>query len=354
METQWQSLCTGAELSVLRCAVCCTQISLGVCVRRAEWQTNSDPGPRGASPTTHSSSCVCRFAMSGLFRSETMVYVRMLMAEETAYATVKEMGRFGQAHVVDLTLRHATSAPNERLQSYKKRVATAAFLERKLQSFLPLFRSYRVEDPSIDVAPLEIAAGDVIDEVRAYLEPVENTLTKNVLYAREQRVALNTLEEEAAVLRTCGVGEAALTAGPSAAGPRGTQSILASGSAGAESYGSFSEQSSLLGSRDEEAGEGEDDERKLDPSHRAPPGFFTTTLHGIINEERFPFFERMVFRVSRGNAVVKAKPLASGFIDPDVPEGPHQRKVSHTHTHTHLCSGFATLLVIDERAPGRM
>ena len=48
---------------------------------------------------------------------------------------------------------------------------------------------------------------------------------------------------------------------------------------------------------------------------------FTTTLHGILPEDRLVFFERMVFRVSRGNAVLKS--VASP--GPGMPDPAHPR-----------------------------
>ena len=40
--------------------------------------------------------------MSGLFRSESMVYVRLLMNDEAAYDTVRQLAQFGKAHIVDV------------------------------------------------------------------------------------------------------------------------------------------------------------------------------------------------------------------------------------------------------------
>lgn len=40
--------------------------------------------------------------MSGLFRSEDMTYVRLIMSNDAAYDTVRELGKFAKLHVVDL------------------------------------------------------------------------------------------------------------------------------------------------------------------------------------------------------------------------------------------------------------
>ena len=85
--------------------------------------------------------------MSGHFRSADFVYARIVLPEDSAHATLKELGRFGRAHIVDLSLRHAATAIDERQQNYKKRVAQAASLEKKMLNFLPLFGQFGLEEP---------------------------------------------------------------------------------------------------------------------------------------------------------------------------------------------------------------
>lgn len=45
--------------------------------------------------------------MSGLFRSEDMTYVRILMNDDSAYDTVRELGKFKMLHVVDVRTQTA-------------------------------------------------------------------------------------------------------------------------------------------------------------------------------------------------------------------------------------------------------
>lgn len=51
--------------------------------------------------------------MSGHFRSADFVYARIVVPEDSAYATMKELGRFGRAHIVDLSLHHPATAIEE-------------------------------------------------------------------------------------------------------------------------------------------------------------------------------------------------------------------------------------------------
>lgn len=147
---------------------------------------------------------LCSAGMSGHFRSADFVYARIVLPEDSADATLRELGRFGRAHIVDLSLKHPATAVEERQQNLKRRVAQvtqqhssrsragrggrligcsqascaeqrkqeadacsedwrrssmfthrpqfsvfvqAAALEKKMVNFLPLFKQYGVEEP---------------------------------------------------------------------------------------------------------------------------------------------------------------------------------------------------------------
>jgi hypothetical protein len=106
--------------------------------------------------------CVWGFSpdstMSGLYRSADFVYARIVLPEDSAHAILKEVGRMGRAHLVDLTLRSSgivTGTINERQQLYKKRIAQAVYLEKKLSSFKPLFDQFGLEQPCQFISHLE-------------------------------------------------------------------------------------------------------------------------------------------------------------------------------------------------------
>jgi len=279
--------------------------------------------------------------MSGLFRSESMVYARLVMSEEVAYATIKEMGEFGRAHIVDLAQRHHAAAPSDRLQLYKKRVAQAVFYERKLDHFRTLFRSHNVPPPSIDVAPLPVEAGDVLEEVRLAIEPIESSLTRNILYARDQRQQLNALIEQQLVLHAWGSFDVKASEGGgatengrrrSSGAEMGVQARRRG--AGETEYGSFGENRSLLAESEPSS---DDEERGMSNAASAPTtttsrvipirSMFSSSMYGTLPTEKAPLFERMIFRASRGNALLKLEPLPHPMPDPS-DEGATIRKSS--------------------------
>ena len=51
-------------------------------------------------------------------------------------------------------------------------------------------------------------------------------------------------------------------------------------------------------------------------SHRATPASFSSSLHGTLNNESVISFERLVFRISRGNAILHLFPIDSPLHDP--------------------------------------
>jgi hypothetical protein len=48
--------------------------------------------------------------MSGLFRSEDMTYVRIIMNDDCAYDTVRELGKLKKVHVLDVSHTHTATA----------------------------------------------------------------------------------------------------------------------------------------------------------------------------------------------------------------------------------------------------
>jgi hypothetical protein len=70
-----------------------------------------------------------------LFRSQDMRYVSITMTNDSAHATVRELGHAGCVHVVDLAAAEsAGAAPSRELLHYKKRLADCQYWERKLCS----------------------------------------------------------------------------------------------------------------------------------------------------------------------------------------------------------------------------
>lgn len=262
--------------------------------------------------------------MSGLFRSESMVYARLVLSEEAAYDTVKQLGRFGKVHIVDLSLRSSLTGPSDRTSHFKKRVAACVYYEHKLAHFTTLFTQYGVGIPSIDIAPQPMPNGDCIDTTRSMIDPIESTLTRNILYARDQRDMLNTLLERLYVLQVS--SGRPVTSDPDAG--FGVRVIVT-----APRYGSFEpnaraaaeEKSSLLGvemgeTEADEENEYEAYEAKADPKRVVPyRPHIMNTRWGVIAASNISMLERMIFRLSRGNVICTLTPLVDPMSDPADP-----------------------------------
>jgi len=78
---------------------------------------------------------------------------------------------------------------------YKKRVAVCQFWERKLLAFRDAFVQYRVALPdALDAGAVrveDVRCADVVEDCRAWLEPLESSLAKNVLFRRQHKQLIN-------------------------------------------------------------------------------------------------------------------------------------------------------------------
>ena len=150
-------------------------------------------------------------------------------------------------------------------------------------------------------------------------------MTKNILYLNEQRLILNTLQERWYILQSLlnkndSVPLSTLSRGLSSSSKRGPR------------YGTFNENASLLrtdggeetdeesetsGGRDDDGHELQQfDEEKGDRQIVPSKPHFMSSLIGMIPEDKILAFKRMIFRISRGNVLVKLTPLPEPMPDP--------------------------------------
>jgi hypothetical protein len=89
---------------------------------------------------------------------------------------------------------------------YKKRVAVCQFWERKLLAFRDAFTQYGVALPdALDSGAVrveDVRCADVIEDCRAWLDPLESSLAKNVLFRRQHKQLINGYIEVRAILGT--------------------------------------------------------------------------------------------------------------------------------------------------------
>eukprot|EP01006_Ploeotia_vitrea_P050333 TRINITY_DN67445_c6_g4_i1.p1 TRINITY_DN67445_c6_g4~~TRINITY_DN67445_c6_g4_i1.p1 ORF type:complete len:915 (+),score=490.58 TRINITY_DN67445_c6_g4_i1:117-2861(+) len=235
--------------------------------------------------------------MSVLFRSEAMRYVQINVSNSSAHDTVRELGNFGKFHIVDLSSMDGDKVSKEHL-AYKKKVLECAALERRLQRLEELMVEYRVNVP--DVFPVEYREGDVLAALHTFLEPTERALNQCVEAATRLRQDISSRKEHLHVLNILkdNMNMRELGANP---GGIDAQRLVATGPLPGRGRTASGESIELLrpGAGDPEQG------------GAAQFEFYSYTC-GVVNIAQQPTFERMLFRVSRGNAIVR-------FFDIDEP-----------------------------------
>lgn len=228
--------------------------------------------------------------MVGLFRSEDMQYVRITMKNEAAVPTIQELGRFSLFHFEDLVAD--ASEPSESFLYYKKRLVQCTGWERRLRQFEDAMTENKIPVPAPDIAVPELDNEDVLVSIKSFLEPLERDLERNVEYRNSESRALNALRERSIVLEN--LKDVLFT-------------NVENGEVELDHFDKNDLSESLLGSgyrRDEVKGRSGDD----DKTRRYVCGAMPLVQLGP--------FERMLWRMSRGNAYMRSVPLEDEVDDP--------------------------------------
>jgi vacuolar-type H+-ATPase subunit I/STV1 len=185
--------------------------------------------------------------MSELYRSVTMEYVRLLMHEDNSYEIIKQLGYFSLLHPVDLSELHSkhNAAPSDRSQNLKKRIGSCNYYEKKLTNYIELFNEYKLLTPENDEDfynyrnqnknSLTNQSTDILDSVERWLEPIDETLSTNMVFKQQQSNLIMQLTEQLYVLHYAG-----------------SNTIHKHTDNTSPAYGSTDETSSLLGRYSEE------------------------------------------------------------------------------------------------------
>lgn len=179
----------------------------------------------------------------------------------------------------------AAASADSSFTYYKKRVAGCQFWERKLQSFRETFAQYRIAVPDIlnphEVVVDDIRSADVVEDCRTYLEPIESALTKNVVFRREHKKLINEYLEYQYVLKHNAQNRFASVHTPA---------DFEGGAAFGSQFGRLNEE--------KHGGDLENAGYQSNPARAN----FTSTICGVIPTDKIVSFERLLFRISRGNA----------------------------------------------------
>ena len=150
--------------------------------------------------------------MGDLYRSRSMSYVRLLIAEESSYDTIRHLGDWGQLMVVDLsaaatasTLSNSSSSGqlSERITRLKKRIGSCQYWEKRLDMLRDVMAEHGVELRAMaDGARVgeDIRQADVLEAAAAYIEPLDAAISSNIHFKREQTHNIDSMTERMLVL----------------------------------------------------------------------------------------------------------------------------------------------------------
>eukprot|EP00462_Mataza_sp_D1_P024676 CAMPEP_0175144152 /NCGR_PEP_ID=MMETSP0087-20121206/13942_1 /TAXON_ID=136419 /ORGANISM="Unknown Unknown, Strain D1" /LENGTH=857 /DNA_ID=CAMNT_0016428527 /DNA_START=47 /DNA_END=2620 /DNA_ORIENTATION=- len=245
--------------------------------------------------------------MSGLWRSQPMRYCSIMMRSECAHDTLKEVGEHGFFHPVDLgdPLDLAESA-----KVAKKRIDECRTWQSKLEKFTSLMEEFNVPVPDSQFTEDSggdqelLGSGDLLEALTRHVNPREEELVRNIQFLRETKQSVIASIEHQAVLKV--VAELQLEEGEEKSDqqssyPRSKQSSTSTPLLGAD----FGAQASEI---------------ELGPRYHS-------YVCGVINTSAQPMFARLLFRISRGNAIAGFKTIEGGIVDGSDGENPVPKSV---------------------------
>lgn len=240
--------------------------------------------------------------MDHLFRSEDMKYIGITMTNDSAHATVRELGKVGKLHLVDLSGSDRGHAGSKQHNSYKKRLQDCLLWEKKLHTLQHELISFGVG--LYDGPLLPVPSADIIATVQSVIEPLENELNSSINFLKENRRLMAQQVERRHTLTLCQdldlPGQAKKAAQQQQNEQRGknereAQPLVAAGAVAVEM---------------------EVKEEQRDS--------FRNYLCGVIAIDQQAMFRRMLYRVSRGNAFARFADIEGLIEDPAT--GEYQRK----------------------------
>jgi len=228
--------------------------------------------------------------MGGLFRSETMQYVFLILNEESSRETLRKIGGdFKKLHI-----ENHGRLDSALYKDNKKRILDCMQWQRRFEDLRTVMKQNGLLPPGVEVKADEPPGlqGDFFDSLDRYFETKMQDLSTQLSVKAETIIKINAEIERSSVLNwSSAIGS----------DPIGM-------SDDSSTYGSFGKSDQKSAISDE------------DPSQQA----FSTSLYGTIPSLYLPQFQRLVFRIVKGarNAVVRSTPLQSNKEESDICRDP--------------------------------
>ena len=246
----------------------------------------------------------------GWFRSDEMTLISLIMNQDAAHACVHNLGKLGTVQFLDLNAERP--AFQRRFVSFVRRCDE---LERKMRYFADTLKEMAVEpqpaepveqflDALESTQAVELRSSTkVLEELEATLADRENQLIQLTGFYKKLEAAFNVQRERDEVLRRTfqfysehGEGS---DGGGGSGGGLGAMSLTSGGSGGGTA----------------EAGGGASDTSGAFQGEASGLIMRFTTLVGVLCAADVPRFERMIFRVTRGNCFLRLEPIETPLVD---------------------------------------
>lgn len=310
--------------------------------------------------------------MSGLWRSQPMQYISIMMSSENANEALTEIGDHGFFHAVD------KSDPldlHESAKAAKRRIDECRTWGLRLQRFRDLMGEFNVKIPFEDYTEEKggdkslLGNGDLVEALQRYIDPREEELARNVQYQRQTKTEIVHSIEHQHVLQVVSRlqiedeekrrKDRDLRTFPDQihddpdSDPSGIAGLLRDSSE-TDEKADFVPIYASVGSRNlvhtigtpllgNEYGGLEMTEVKSSGAAR-----FHSYVCGVINQNAQPLFARMLYRVSRGNAISGFTPISGGIVDGTDGDNPVPKSVFYImltgqqlrQRVTRLCANF--------------
>ena len=142
--------------------------------------------------------------MGDMYRSRSMSYVRLLIAEESSHDTIRHLGDWGRLMVVDLSASNTAAQLSDRITRLKKRVGSCQYWEKRLDVLRDIMAEHGVELRALadeeEQHVVDVRQADVLEAAAAYIEPLDAAVSKNIQFKREQTLNINSMTETMQVL----------------------------------------------------------------------------------------------------------------------------------------------------------
>jgi len=212
------------------------------------------------------------------------------MTATSAHDTMHYLGKFSKLHFVDLSPTDGSTTEN--FLTYKKKVVDCGYLERKLTGLKTLMEKNDIPVPKPDVLANELKVTDVIAECQSYISEVESELDRHLKVQTEFSHQLSEQNEFRHVLKTA------------------SSLPIHKFESGGSGYGSFNNTE-----RDEESASLLSSDFGSIELGRSEEKSFSDTIYGVITMAKRPLFERMLFRVTRGNVITRFEEISEPLMD---------------------------------------